>query len=346
MESKYRILVTSTSFGKADPLPLQRLKEYGCDVIENPHGRPLKEEELITLLADVDGVIAGLDEYSEKVMKSSNRLRVISRYGVGVDKVDLDAAAAQGITVTTTPGVNTQAVADLTMALMLAVARKVPEAHASIRQGKWEKIFGHSLYRKTLGIVGLGQISRAVVKRAGGFDMEILIFTRYPDASFAEAAGVRYAGFDAILEQSDFLSLHCAVTSDRAGMIGLQQLKKMKPTAYLINTARGALINQEDLYQALKEGIIAGAALDTYVHEPPKDSPLLTLENIVTTPHIGSYTYETVLEMGLTSVENLLEALEGGKTDDREDRDTESNSENRGDCCGSSRVCPTGGQGH
>jgi D-3-phosphoglycerate dehydrogenase len=313
MESKYRVLVTSTSFGKADPLPLQRLRECGCEVIENPHGRPLKEEELIPLLAEVDGVIAGLDDYTEKVIQSSPQLKVISRYGVGVDKVDLTAAESQGVKVTTTPGVNTQAVADLTMALMLAVARKVPKADASAKDGKWEKIFGHSLHQKKLGLVGLGQISRAVAKRARGFDMEVSIFTRYPDSSFAEAVGVRYADFDELLEQSDFLSLHCAVTEDRAGMIGYEQLKRMKPAAYLINTARGALINEEDLYRALKEGIISGAALDTYVHEPPKGSPLLTLENVVTTPHIGSYTYETVLEMGLTSVENLMKVLEGGE---------------------------------
>jgi D-3-phosphoglycerate dehydrogenase len=313
MESKYRVLVTSTSFGKADPLPLQRLRECGCEVIENPHGRPLKEEELIPLLADVDGVIAGLDEYTEKVIQSSPQLKAISRYGVGVDKVDLTAAETQGVKVTTTPGVNTQAVADLTMALMLAVARKVPKADASAKDGKWEKIFGHSLHQKKLGLVGLGQISRAVAKRARGFEMEVSIFTRYPDSSFAETMTAQYAGFDELLEQSDFLSLHCAVTEDRTGMIGYEQLKRMKPAAYLINTARGALINEEDLYRALKEGIISGAALDTYVHEPPKGSPLLTLENVVTTPHIGSYTYETVLEMGLTSVENLMKVLEGGE---------------------------------
>ncbi|NIO06294.1 MAG: hydroxyacid dehydrogenase [Proteobacteria bacterium] len=313
MESKYRVLVTSTSFGKADPLPLQRLRECGCDVIENPYGRPLKEDELTALLADVDGVIAGLDEYTERVIKSATRLKVISRYGVGVDKVDLKAAEAHGVRVTTTPGVNTQAVADLTMALMLAVARKVPKADASAKEGKWEKIFGHSLYQKKLGIVGLGQISKAVAKRAQGFDMEVSIFTQYPDASFAETRGIRYAAFNEILEQSDFLSLNCSMTPDRTGMIGYEQLRKMKPTSYLINTARGALIKEDDLYRALRDGIIAGAALDTYVQEPPKESPLLTLENIVTTPHIGSYTYETVLEMGLMSVENLIKALEGGE---------------------------------
>jgi D-3-phosphoglycerate dehydrogenase len=313
MKSKYRVLITSTSFGKADPLPLQQLKEYGCEVIENPYGRPLKEDELIPLLADVDGVIAGLDEYTERVIKSSSRLKVISRYGVGVDKVNLKAAEACGVKVTITPGVNTQAVADLTMALMLAVARKVPKADASTKEGKWEKIFGHSLYQKRLGLVGLGQISRAVTKRAKGFDMEISLLTRYPDFSFAKVMGVRYADFDELLVQSDFLSLHCALTEDRTKMIDYEQLKRMKSTAYLINTARGALINEEGLYRALKEGLIAGAALDTYVNEPPKGSPLLTLENVVTTPHIGSYTDEAVLLMGLMSVENLMKELEGGK---------------------------------
>ena len=311
MQTKYRILITSTSFGKTDPLPLQNLQAYGCEVIENPYGRPLKEDELISLLADVDGVIAGLDEFTQKAIQSANRLKVISRYGVGMDNIDLEAARAKKIRVTSTPGANTQAVADLTIALMLAVARKITRADICTRQGKWEKFYGHSLYRKTLGILGLGRVGQAVFRRSAGFEMKTLAYDPWQKELIEKTDGIKYADLQDLLSYSDFVTLHLALSEKTHHLIGEKELSLMRPTAYLVNTARGGLINEEALYQALKNKVIAGAALDTFTDEPPRASRLLTLENVVMTPHIGSYTYEATLEMGLAAVENLISSLQG-----------------------------------
>lgn len=309
MEERLRVLITSISFARTDPLPLQRLKELGCEIIENPHGRPLKEAELIPLLTDVDGVIAGLDEFSGKAMKSANRLKVISRYGVGLDNVDLEAAQHLGIKVKNTPDANTQAVADLTFGLILAVSRMIPQSHQSTREGKWGRFFGRGVYGKSLGIIGLGRIGKGVARRAKGFEMEVSVYDVMVDEAFIQAHRLRSLPLDDLLGQSDFISIHCDLNSRTKGLIGSRELDLMKKTACLINTARGGIIDEQALYDALYEGRIAGAGLDAFAQEPPLGSPLLTLDNIVTTPHIGAYTYEAVLEMGLTSVKNLIEVL-------------------------------------
>jgi len=314
MQTRYKILVTSTSFGKTDPLPLQRLKEHRCEIIKNPFGRPLKEEELIPLLSDVDGVIAGLDEFTEEAMKGSSRLKVISRYGVGLDNVDTEAAKRLGIVVTNTPDVNTQAVADLTFGLLLSVSRMIPQAHLSTGRGQWQRFIGRGVYKKVLGIIGLGHIGRAVAKRAKGFEMEILAYDVKQAETFAQTLGIRFRSLDDLLRETDFITLHCELNSQTEGIIGERELGLMKETAFLINTARGGLVDEKALYRALKTGKIAGAALDAYAQEPPLGNPLLTLENLVATPHIGAHTYETVLDMGLLSVENLMKALKGKTT--------------------------------
>lgn len=308
---KYRVLITSTSFGKTDPLPFDKLKEFGCEIIENPYSRPLKEQELLTLLENVDGVIAGLDEYTEKVIMHSKRLKVISRYGVGLDNVDMDAAESRGIIVTAVPGTNSEAVADLTIGLMISIARKITKADRSLKEGKWEKIFGNSVYGKTLGIIGYGRIGKAVRERVSGFRMRVLVYDPDKEAALNGAEDIEYKPLPELLKESDFITLHASLSHDSHLMIGYREFSLMKPTAYFINTARGGLIDEKDLYRALDEGVLAGAALDCYLDEPPFESPLLSLPNIITTPHIGSYTYESVLEMGLRSVENLIKAFEG-----------------------------------
>lgn len=314
MGSKYKILITSTSFFKAGPVPLQQLKEFNCEIIENPYGRPLKEDELIPLLVDVDGVIAGLDEFGEKVLKSSNRLKVISRYGVGIDNIDMEAAKRLGIFVINTPDVNTQAVADLTFGLILSVSRKIPQSHQSTRKGRWERFIGREVYGKRLGIIGLGRIGKAVANRAKGFEMEIIAYDVQRDESFAETLEIKFLPLDDLLMEADFVTLHCGLNPQTKGLIGPRELGLMKETAYLINTARGELVDERALYEALKEGKIAGAGLDVYEQEPPLESPLLSLENAVTTGHIAAYTDEAIKEMALASVKNLLSALEALKS--------------------------------
>jgi len=309
MPGKFKVLVTSTSFNKVDPLPRERLVEYGCEIVDNPFSRPLKENELIPLLENVDGVIAGLDEYSRAAISSSRKLRVISRYGVGLDNIDLEAARERAILVVNTPEVNTQAVADLTFGLILAVCRKIPQAHFSTQKGKWGRLIGRGVYKKSIGIIGLGRIGKAVAERARGFSMEILAYDVKDEIS-SEGQGVRFLPLDELLAEGDFITLHCDLNPGSKGIIGARELALMKKTAYLINTARGGLIDEKTLFEALQKGAIAGAALDAFQDEPPVNSPLLTLDNIITTPHIGSYTHEALLEMGLIAVENLIANLE------------------------------------
>jgi D-3-phosphoglycerate dehydrogenase len=310
MPAKYKILITSTSFNKVDPLPRERLIQYGCEIVDNPFNRPLKENDLIPLLEDVDGVIAGLDEYSRKAISSSKKLKVISRYGVGLDNINLEAARDRGISVVNTPEVNTQAVADLTFGLILASCRKIPIAHFSTQKGNWGRLIGRGVYKKSIGIIGLGRIGKAVAERAKGFSMEILAHDLKKDEISSEALGIHFLPLDELLAKGDFITLHCDLNPGSKGMIGARELALMKKTAYLINTARGGLIDEKDLFEALRDGKIAGAALDAFQDEPPVGSPLLTLDNILTTPHIGSYTHEALLEMGLIAVDNLIQNLE------------------------------------
>ncbi len=306
----WKILITSVSFMNAGEQPIQLLKEKGCDLIWNPYGRSLRSEELKTLIVDVDGIIAGLDEYTPEVLSSAKRLKVISRYGVGLDNVDLEVAKRLGIVVTNTPEENIQAVADLTFGLILAASRKIPQSHQSTKEGKWDRLIGHGVYRKTLGIIGLGRIGKAVAKRGKGFEMEILAYDVYQDEAFAADNGISFLSLNEILRRSDYVTLHCDLNAQTKGMIGLNELKLMKKTAYLINTARGGIVDEDALYQALKEGRIAGAGLDVYTNEPPAGNPLLSLENIITTGHIGAYTDDAIKEMALSSVKNLLSVLE------------------------------------
>jgi D-3-phosphoglycerate dehydrogenase len=309
MPAKYKVLVTSTSFNKVDPLPRERLIQYGCEIVDNPFNRPLKEKDLIPLLEDVDGIIAGLDEYSRKAIFSSKKLKVISRYGVGLDNINLEAARDRGISVVNTPEVNTQAVADLTLGLILAVCRKIPKAHFSTQKGNWGRLIGRGVYKKSIGIIGLGRIGKAVAERAKGFSMEILAHDVKKDEISSEDLGIRFLPLDELLAKGDFITLHCDLNPGSKGIIGARELALMKKTAYLINTARGGLIDEKDLFEALRDGKIAGAALDAFQNEPPVGSPLLTLDNILTTPHIGSYTHEALLEMGLIAVDNLIQNL-------------------------------------
>ncbi len=306
-----KILVTARSFRKTPGRHKELLEQSGHQVVESPLDRPLKEAEMVELISDVDGGILGLDEVTANVIAAGKRLKVISRYGAGVDNVDLAAATASGVVVTNTPGANSIAVAELTLGLMLALARRIPQHHASAKAGSWSRVTGIELAGKTLGIVGLGQVSKEVIARAACFAMRILVHTSFPDEGLTEAYGVEYVPLDRLLGEADFVSLHCSLTPERVKLIGERELKAMKPTSCLINTARGELVDEEALYRALREGWIAGAASDVFTQEPPAGNPLLELDNFIVTPHLGAITHESVLRMGVLASENALKVLRG-----------------------------------
>lgn len=307
----YRILVTARSFRDTPGEHHGLLKRAGCQVVSSPYDRPLQAAELEGLIGEVDGVILGLDRVTAEVMAAGKRLKVLSRHGVGLDNIDLGAATQRGIVVTYTPGANRVAVAELTVALMLCLARRIPQHWDLVRKGGWQRTVGLELLDKTLGVIGLGNVGREVIARADGFGMRFLVHTLEPDAAVGERYRIKYVTLQRLLAESDFVSLHCSLGPDRAAIIGREQLRAMKPTAYLINTGRGELVDEGALYQALVEGWIAGAACDVLAQEPPQDNPLLTLDCFIATPHMGASTEESVRRMGLMAAQNALLVLEG-----------------------------------
>lgn len=303
-----KILITARSFDKKGPA-LECLLAAGHEV--DCVTQPLTEAELIASLADKAAYIAGLDQISAAVINSAPQLRIIARYGVGYDRVDLDAAAKRQVAVTITPGANTLAVAELTFGLMLAAARSIPLLDSSLRSGSWTKHTGPELAGKTLGIIGLGAIGCEVAKRARAFAMNVIAYDTCPREEFCRDWSISRLPLSEVIAQSDFLSLHAPAVPETIGIINRHSLRSMKPTAYLINTARGELVVEADLIDALQTGVIAGAALDAFAQEPLGDSPLTTLPNVVLTPHAGSATTEAAERMSLIAAQEVLRVLAG-----------------------------------
>jgi len=307
-----RVLVTPTSFSRHDPSLRQRLEAEVGEVIYNPYGRPLAAHELAPLLAGVDGYIAGLDAITRQVIESADALRVIARYGVGVDAVDLQAARERGIIVTNTPGANTVSVAELTIGLMLALARRLVEAVQTTRQGQWLRLSGYTLQGKVVGLVGFGAIGRQVARRLAAFDCILVAYDPIPDEAAARHLGVQLLPLEEVLQRADFLSLHCPATDETRGMVDDAFLEKMKPGAFLINTARGELLDETAVLRALQSGRLGGAAMDVFSQQPPAaDHPLLNLPQVIVTPHMGAHTDGAISAMGLGALENCLAVLRG-----------------------------------
>ena len=309
---RFTVLATPRSFAKLDPAPLKLLEENGCQVIRLPKDGGTLAEQLPQYLPQADGIVAGLEEYTPELIRLGKKLKVISRYGVGYNNVDMAAAKEMGVTVCNTPGANSDSVADLAMALMLDAARNVTRMDAVIRAGGKDKpLSGGEMWKKTLGVVGTGRIGKGVIQRASGFQMKILAYDAYPDEAFVKAQGGRYVELDELFRESDFITLHAPLNDETRNMVDARRLSLMKPTAVLVNTARGGIIDEEALYQALKNGQIAGAALDATVAEPPCDSPLRELPNCLLTPHAGAATREAGNNMGMMAAQNALDVLNG-----------------------------------
>ena len=309
---QFRLLVTPTSYGKNDPRLKADLESLVGEVIYNPTGKPLSSAEVARLLPGVDGYIAGLDAIDRSALAAADRLKVIARYGVGVDSVDLEAAREKNIVVTNTPGANSVSVAELTLALMLALARQIPEAVAATHQGRFPRLTGVSLEGKTVGIVGLGAIGKQLARRLSGFDSRLLAYDPYPDDAFARQYRVEFVVMDELLGQSDFVSLHLPLMPETRGMVDAAFLARMKKGAYLINTARGELIDETALLAALQSGQLKGAALDALAQEPPDPAhPLLALPQVIATPHLGAQTDGATNSMGWMALQDCLAVLKG-----------------------------------
>ncbi len=307
-----RILVTSTSFGKADESLNTTLKAAVGEVVYNPFGRPLTASELLPLITGVDGFIAGVDEVNADVIQAADRLKVISRYGTGTDRVDIREATRRGIAVTNTPGANAMAVAELTVGLMLALARNLCCADQAMHRGEWPRYSGLGFRGKTVGLVGLGFIGKEVSRRLSAFGCRLVATDPIVEPTIARELGVELISFDQLLSQSHFVSLHVPATESTIGMINRETLGRMKPGAFLINTARGELIDETALIESLESGHLAGVALDVFSQEPPeKENRLLRLPQVVLTPHMASRTDDAMNQMGRIAMQDCLSVLCG-----------------------------------
>ena len=291
----------------------------GFEVRRPPQGfNERQPERLGTILGDVDAVMVGTEPYTCEVLNAAPRLRAIVRFGAGYDAIDLKVADERGIAVATTPGTNHEAVAEHTLAMLLALARGFPHRDLMVRRGEpWQKIPMPRIAGRTLGILGLGRIAKALIRRLGGLQLSILAYTPRPDRAFAAEHGIQLATFEDVLRQSDFLSLHLPLTAETRNLINGPTLALMKPGAILVNTSRGGLVDEQALHAALADGRLAGAGLDVFASEPPDpNNPLLKLDNVLLSAHIAGLDNESYRDLQVMAASIVIDLSEGRWPDD------------------------------
>lgn len=306
------IVTTSPGFGRVGRVP-QALTDLGWDVIrctDTARGDGGVGDHLERL----EFLVVGLIPATAQIIAGAPRLRAILKHGVGVDNIDIAAATARGIPVMNTPGTNANAVAELALGGLFSMARRIPMVHATVKSGGWERFVGSELEGKVLGVVGLGHIGRALARKARALGMSVLASDLHPDLGFAAEHDIQIVDLPTLLAGSDYVSLHLFGGAANARLIGAAELARMKPTAYLLNFARGEIVDLDALAAALSEGRLGGAAIDAYIEEPPDRShPIFTLPNVVFTPHSGADTTEAVEKMGLMNIADIQTILAGGR---------------------------------
>lgn len=310
--SKSRVLLTGHTFRRTASAHEEALVAAGCEVIPSPFVRPASASELIALLDGVDAVLASTDHFTREVFEAAPRLKIVARWGVGFDAIDTEAAADHGVWITTTPGTNEHSVADCTLAMVLALARDLVGHVASTRAGLWQREVGSELLEETLGIIGFGRIGRQVALRAQPFGMRILAYDPIMPEAAIRAGGAEPASLERLMRESDYVTLHAPSMPETRDLINRTTLSWCKPTAFVVNTARGDLVNEDDLAAALRDGTIAGAALDVFKVEPAAaDSPFRSLANVVPMPHVAGITRQSAERMSAACVDNILAVLRG-----------------------------------
>lgn len=311
-----RILLSTTSY-QDTPGPHHELLESQDFEIVRERG-PLPEEKMLEIAGEFDAFLCGDDAITAAVIdKSLPRLKIISKYGIGLDKIDLDCATAKKIPVLNTPGVNHTTVAEHTFGLLLGISKKILENAIDVRGGKWQagwkKPVGHEIMGKTIGILGLGRIGKEVATRAKAFGLEVIAFDPYWDEEFAKAHGVKKcADMDEVLLNSDIVSLHCFLDENTHGMINAEKIEEMREGVIVLNCARGELVETDDILEGLRSGKVGGYGADVLDTEPPAtDHPLLSAPNCIVTSHIASRTYESVERQALRATHNLINCLQG-----------------------------------
>lgn len=291
---------------------IAELEDKDCEVILYPKTSIMTAIDLKEWLPGFYAHICGGVEWTAEVMYALKEIKVISRIGVGFETVDIPAATARGIAVTTTPGAGAETVSEFAFTLLATMSRKIFQNDRMVRSGGWSTVTGMSFYRKTLGIVGLGMIGKQLAKWAKGFGMKVIAYDPIQDQAYVEANNITYVSLEELLKTCDYMSLHLPLTESTRNLIGEKELAQMKPTAQIINSARGGTINETALYNALKNGVIDAAALDVLEKEPiSPDNPLLTLDNVIFTPHVAGSTYEGLDSIVGAAVHNVIDMIDG-----------------------------------
>ena len=306
-----RVLITPRAFLDLDGEHKNILKQAGYEIVANPRPRTLTEDEMAAYVPGMEALIVGDDPVTHRVLDRATGLKVISKFGTNVDNIDVDVAAARGIPVTITPGVTYPAVAELTIALMFALLRGIPQMDRDIRGGKWSSVSGAELMGKMLGIVGMTGIGKEVAKRVLAMGMNVMAFDMHPDEAFAEYHGIEYVPADELLKNSDVVSLHLDFNPDTKGWLSKMRVARMRPGSYLINTGRPELIDEGAVLDALRAQRIRGAAFDLPSDEAPFTVPLLSQENVLVSGNAGSNTEESVLRQAVMAAENVVAVLNG-----------------------------------
>jgi len=310
-----KVLVTSRSFGQQSKEPIDILTNFGLSY--TLMGADFSEQKFAQEVSQYDALIIGAHPFDPKDLEKCQNLKIIAKHGTGLDNIPMDSAKKLGVTVTNVPAMNSNAVADLAFAHILNISRGVSIASAGVKQGSWKTYMGRDVYAKTLGLIGFGAIAKNVAKRASGFSMKVIVFDPFVKEVPVEMAGyVTLCDLNTVIAQSDIISIHAPLTPETKDMFNREAPLKMKKDAILVNTGRGGVVNESDLYDCMKNGHLFGAALDVTELEPiQKDSPLLKLDNVVITPHIGMYSLEATSAVSVVCAKNVVKKL-GGQTPD------------------------------
>jgi D-3-phosphoglycerate dehydrogenase len=300
-----KIKVSNVAFSQNQFL-VEELMSHFPDVIINSAGVRLNNEELVEYFSDADAVIVGLEKITAEILDQLPNLKMIAKYGVGLDNIDLKACKERNVAIGWTGGVNKRSVAEMAIGFMLALSRNLYVTSNQLKKGTWNKSGGTQLTGKTIGIIGLGNIGKELVQLLKPFQCKILVNDILDINVIAQQLELTVCSKEEIYAQSDIISVHTPLTAETHNLFNMEVFKKMKPSAFLLNTARGGIINESDLKYALKNAIIGGAALDVFDPEPPVDEELLSIENLINTPHTGGNSYEAVVGMGMSAIEHLL----------------------------------------
>ena len=308
-----RVLIAKPNYKKFSPIGYQMLLDQGYEVVTTPLDRDYFLEELLPMVGDIDGCIANCEHWGEEAMSAAPKVKILARYGTGMNSVDTEAAKRHGIMVTNCPGVNANSVAEHIIMLMLAAIRDLPRQNEMTREGQWKNLNFHEVTGKTVGILGFGFIGKLVAKKLTGFDCRTIAYDVVHDDETAAKYGVEFKSFEELMSESDIICILVPLLPSTENMINRDSLKLCKPGVIFVTDARGEVVDEEAMYDALQSGQVGFFASDVFVHEPatPENTPLLTLPNVIATSHNGAESYENLENCGIMTAQQIIDALEG-----------------------------------